>query len=92
MRFFWKNGKNTCTASPAAGHDLAAVEDVKAHMEEIKTYLRGHNLFDIFYGPYKEQETELLKRYMELAPRKDFEDILNALERFPYFESRRKGL
>lgn len=74
------------------GHDLTTVEDVKAHMEEIKTYLRGHNLFDIFYGKYKDEETALLKRYIELAPREDFRDILEALERFPYFESRKNGL
>lgn len=73
------------------GHDLTTVEDIKAHMEEIKTYLRGHNLFDIFYGPYKDEETALLKRYIELAPREDFRDILEALERFPYFESRKKS-
>lgn len=71
------------------GHDLRTVEDVKEHMEEIKIYMRGHNLFDLFYGRYKEQETELLKHYIELAPREDFRDILEALERFPYFESRR---
>lgn len=58
-------------------------------MEEIKIYLRGHNLFDIFYGRYKEEETELLKRYIDLAPKEDFRDILEALERFAYFESRR---
>ena len=59
-------------------------------MEEIRTYLRGHNLFDIFYGRYKERETELLERYIELAPREDFADILAAVERFVYFESRRE--
>lgn len=71
------------------GQDLTSVEDVKTHMEEIKTYMRGHNLFDIFYGKYKERETALLERYIELAPREDFRDILEAIERFPYFESRR---
>lgn len=71
------------------GQDLRTVEDVKEHMEEIRTYLRGHNLFDIFYGRYKEQESELLEHYLELAPREDFRDILEALERFPYFESRK---
>ena len=70
------------------GHDLETVEDIKAHMEEIRIYLRGHNLFDIFYGSFKEQETELLKRYIDLAPREDFQDILDAVERFVYFESR----
>lgn len=69
--------------------NLKTVQDVKEHMEEIKTYLRGHNLFDLFYGRYKEQETELLNRYIDLAPREDFQDILDAVERFAYFESRR---
>ena len=64
-------------------------EDVKAHMEEIKIHMRGHNLYDIYYGRYKEQETELLTKYIEIAPREDFEDILTSIERFIYFESRR---
>jgi len=71
------------------GKDLKTIQDVKDHMEEIRTYVRGHNLFDIFYGRYKNQETELLKRYIDLAPREDFQDILDAMERFAYFESRR---
>ena len=71
------------------GKDLESVDDIREHMEEIRTYIRGHNLFDIFYGRYKENETELLKRYIDLAPREDFGDILNAFEQFPYFESRR---
>lgn len=71
------------------GNDLTTTEDVKLHMEEIRIFLRGHNLFDIFYGRYKEQESALLERYIELAPQEDFQDILDALERFPYFESRR---
>lgn len=71
------------------GHDLTTVMDIKEHMEEIRTYMRGHNLFDIFYGRYKEQAAELLERYIELAPREDFQDILDAFEKFPYFESRR---
>lgn len=71
------------------GKNLETVQDIKEHMEEIKIYLRGHNLFDIFYGRYKENETELLNRYIDLAPREDFQDILEALERFAYFESRR---
>lgn len=71
------------------GRELESPEDVKAHMEEIRIYLRGHNLFDLFYGRYREQERELLERYIELAPREDFRDIFEALERFPYFESRK---
>ncbi len=72
------------------GKDLETIEDIKEHMEDIKIYLRGHNLFDIFYGRYKENETELLERYLELAPREDFGDILASLEHFPYFESRKR--
>lgn len=33
--------------------------------------MRGHNLYDIYYGRYKEQETELLTKYIEIAPRED---------------------
>ena len=73
------------------GKDLETADDVKQHMEEIRTYVRGHNLFDIFYGRYKEEETELLKKYIDLAPREDFRDILEAMERFPYFESHKKA-
>lgn len=64
-------------------------EDVKAHMEEIKIHMRGHNLYDIYYGRYKEQETELLTKYIEIAPREDFQDILTSIEQFIYFESRK---
>lgn len=72
------------------GKEFETVEDIKSHMEEIKIYLRGHNLYDIFYGRYKENETELLKRYIEAAPREDFCDILDAIDRFIYFESKKK--
>ena len=65
-------------------------EDVKEYMEEIKIYLRGHNLFDIFYGPYKSQEQEILNKYVELAPREEFQDILDAIDLFIYFENRKK--
>lgn len=75
--------------SAILGQDLTSVEDVKMHMEEIRTYMRGHNLFDIYYGRYKNEETALLERYIELAPREDFRDILEAVEQFPYFESRK---
>lgn len=78
-----------CHLEEVLGHGLETVEDVERHLEEIRIYLRGHNLFDIFYGRYRSREKELLERYIELAPREDFQDIFDALERFPYFESRR---
>ena len=58
-------------------------------MEEIKIYMRGHNLYDIYYGRYKENEQEILIRYIEKAPREDFADILDSIDRFLYFESRK---
>ena len=72
------------------GFEMQSISDIKAHMEEIKIYLRGHNLYDIFYGRYKDQEEELLKRYIDLAPREDFSDILDAIDHFIYFESRKR--
>ena len=72
------------------GRDFETAEDVRQHMEEIRIYLRGHNLFDLFYGRFREEETRLLERYIDLAPREDFRDILDAIDRFIYFESRKK--
>ena len=69
---------------------LRQLEDVKDHMEEIRIHLRGHNLYDIYYGRYKEQEQEILSRYIDQAPREDFADILDSIDRFIYFESRKK--
>lgn len=66
-------------------------EDIRAHMEEIRVYVRGHNLYDIFYGRYKgKKETEILARYIDEAPRETFQDILDAVDAFVYFENRRK--
>lgn len=65
-------------------------EDIKNNIEEIKKYVRGHNLFDIFYGKYRHNEDEIIERYIEEAPRSDFEDILNAIDSFVYFENRKR--
>lgn len=72
------------------GFSISTEKELREHMEEVKKYLRGHNLFDIFYGTYREQEQELLSRYIDLAPREDFQDILDAVDRFVYFDSRKK--
>lgn len=52
--------------------------------------MRGHNLYDIYYGRFKENEQEVLKDYIDAAPREDFADILDSIDRFLYFESRKK--
>ena len=72
------------------GKKISSVEELKEHFEEFKIYMRGHNLYDIFYGPFKERETELLRKYLEIAPREDFKDILEAIDSFVYFHSRKK--
>ena len=72
------------------GHDLTSADDVKQYMEEIRIHMRGHNLYDIYYGRYKENEQEILSRYIDAAPREDFADILDSIDRFIYFESRKK--
>jgi putative ATP-dependent endonuclease of OLD family len=71
------------------GTEMDSIDQLKEHMEEFRIYMRGHNLYDIFYGPYRGREADLLKRYIELAPREDFKDILNAIDQFVYFESRK---
>ena len=37
------------------------------------------------------REQEILKAYIRLAPRDDFKDILDAIDSFPYFDSRKSG-
>jgi len=70
---------------------IRSKEDLKRNMETFKIYMRGHNLFDIFYGRYKgEEENEILMRYIEEAPREEFADILNAIDNFIYFMNRRR--
>ena len=72
------------------GKTVETVEDIKEHFEEFKIYMRGHNLYDIFYGRYRDRETELLKRYLEIAPREDFKDILDTIDSIVYFNSRKR--
>lgn len=74
------------------GHDIREKQDIRDHMEEIKIHMRGHNLYDIYYGKHKEKEKEILDRYIAEAPRKDFCDILDPIEQFIYFESRKKQI
>lgn len=72
------------------GKKISSVEELKEHFEEFKVYMRGHNLYDIFYGSFREQENELLRKYLELAPREDFKDILDAIDSFVFFDSHKK--
>lgn len=73
------------------GIRIRSKQDIKDHMETIKIYVRGHNLFDIFYGKYHgSAEQEILKRYIDAAPRETFQDIFDAIDSFVYFENRKK--
>ena len=71
------------------GFQIKTIQELKMHMEEFKIYVRGHNIFDIFYGPYRETEQELISKYIDLAPREDFSDILDAVDDFIYFDNRK---
>ena len=73
------------------GHEIDSIEDLKEHFEEFKIYMRGHNLYDIFYGRFRDRESEILHRYLEIAPRDDCKDILDTIDSFVYFDSRRKN-
>lgn len=73
------------------GITIKSVKDIKMHMEEIKTYVRGHNLYDIFYGRYKgERELQILTDYINEAPREEFADILDAIDSFVFFDSKKR--
>lgn len=72
------------------GITIDSREDIIANMENIRIYVRGHNLYDIFYGRYKgEREREILNRYIEEADRDTFKDILDAIDSFVYFENKK---
>lgn len=71
------------------GAKIHSPGDLKKYMESFKIYMRGHNLYDIFYGRYKKNETEILKAYIDAAPRDAFKDILDAIDHFIYFDSRK---
>jgi len=74
------------------GIEIRMKEDLKKNLEIILIYGRGHNLFDIFYGRYRgEKEQEILKQYIEVAGRETFQDILDAIDRFVYFDSRKRS-
>lgn len=72
------------------GRTPESEEDLKNNMELFKIHMRGHNLYDIFYGRYKKKEKQMLKQYIELAPREEFSDILDSIDNFLYFDSRKK--
>lgn len=70
---------------------IANKQDLKNNMENIRIFVRGHNLYDIFYGRYRnDAETEILEKYIDVAPKENFANILDAIDRFVYFENRRK--
>ena len=72
------------------GITIDSREDIIANMENIRIYVRGHNLYDIFYGRYKgERERDILNRYIEEADRDTFKDILDAIDSFVYFENKK---
>lgn len=65
-------------------------QDIIDNMENIRKYVRGHNLYDIFYGRYKgEKENAILKAYIDAAPWENFDDIFDAIDNFVYFNNRR---
>ena len=73
------------------GITIESKDDLKKHLETIKIYVRGHNLFDIFYGRYKgKDEKEILRKYIDIAPKETFTDILESIDSFIYFENRKK--
>lgn len=73
------------------GIRIRSKQDIKENLEAIKIYVRGHNLFDIFYGRYHgTEEQEILHRYIDAAPRETFQDIFDAIDSFVYFENRKK--
>lgn len=73
------------------GIRIRSKQDIKDNLEDIKIYVRGHNLFDIFYGRYHgTEEQDILRHYIDAASRETFQDIFDAIDSFVYFENRKK--
>ena len=73
------------------GITISSRQDIIDNMELIRKYVRGHNLYDIFYGRYKgKRETDILKKYIDVAPKSNFDDIFDAIDQFVYFNNRVK--
>ena len=47
--------------------NIKSRQDIIDNIENIRIYVRGHNLFDIFYGKYKKNENEILTKYIQEA-------------------------
>ena len=69
--------------------NIKSRQDIIDNIENIRIYVRGHNLFDIFYGKYKKNENEILTKYIQEAPRSVFADILDKTDEFVYVDSRK---
>lgn len=84
--------KSVVSMNEKLGIKINSKEDLKKHIETVKIYVRGHNLFNIFYRKYrgKEKENNILKAYINESKREDFKDILFAIDKFIYFENRKK--
>lgn len=83
--------KSTRNMLEKTGITISCRQDIIDNMEYIRTYVRGHNLYDIFYGKYKgRKETAILRKYIDAAPKSNFDDIFEAIDRFVYFNNRVK--
>lgn len=72
------------------GIELKCKDDIRKHLETILIYGRGHNLYDIFYGRYRgPKEKEILQKYIDVADRDTFKDILDTIDSFMFFDSRK---
>lgn len=83
--------KSTRNMLEKTGITISCRQDIIDNMEYIRTYVRGHNLYDIFYGRYKgRKETAILRKYIDAAPKSNFDDIFDAIDQFVYFNNRVK--
>ncbi|KZL89404.1 AAA family ATPase [Clostridium magnum] len=58
---------------------------IKERIEDIKKYVRGHELFGIF-----NKLKSNIHQYIELSDNNDFKEILDHLNKVPYFQEKRR--
>ena len=73
------------------GHALRKILQISENIWKKSVSVSADIIYMIsFTEDFRKNETEILKSYIEEAPRDTFKDILDAIDRFVYFENRKK--
>ena len=64
-------------------------ESIECERRKLDEIILSGNAEEIYRQNIKVDQ--LIEQYIDLAPREDFQDILDAIDRFTFFDSRKNG-